>query len=162
MTSLETNIFPITNLAELSSEYKLYRIKGLSKSQNEYYQNRQTIIEKLSYKLQNPVTIIERDGVPHLVVLNTGAVPPQNMAGVRATVAFEQYPGLFKLDYTIRSLENDIICLRFLDFMIQSPLRVNKELWSPGAGQPYFKVTPEQPRDDTNTGELDWLSLIHI
>lgn len=158
MTSLETNIFPITNLTELSSEYKLYRIKGLSKSQDEYYQNCQIIIERLSYRLQNPVTIIERDDAPHLVVLNTGAVPPQNLAVVRATVAFEQCPGVFKLDYSVRSPENDIICLRFLDFMIQSPLRDNKELWSPGAGQPFFKVTPDQPRDNSNTGELEWYS----
>ena len=158
MTNLETNIFPITNLAELSSEYKLYRIKGLSTSQEEYYQNRQIIIERLSYRLQNPVTVIERDGTPHLVVLNTGVVPPQNMAVVRATVIFEPCPGVFKLDYSVRSPENDIICLRFLDFMIQSPLRANKELWQPGAGQPYFKVTPEQPRNGTGDSELDWYS----
>lgn len=158
MTNLESNIFPITNLSQLSSEYKLYRIKGLAKSQDEYYQNRQIIIERLSYRLQNPVTIIERDGAPHLVVLNTGAVPPQNMAVVRTTVTFEQCSGVFKLDYTVRSPENDIICLRFLDFIIQFPIRSNKELWSPGAGQPFFKVTPERIQNNGNTSELDWYS----
>lgn len=138
MTNLETNVFPIINLSELSSEYLLYQIKGLDRSQGEYYQNCQSIIEKLSYRLQNPVTIIEKNGVPHLVVLNDGKVPPAHMNVVRTTVIFERCPGVFQLDYTVRSRENDIICLRFLDFLIQAPLYANQELWQPGAGQPFF------------------------
>lgn len=155
MTSLETNIFPITNLTDLISEYKLYRIKGLNKDQSEYYQNCQTIIEKLSYRMQNPVTVIEREGVAHLVVLNDGKEPPPNMALVRATVVFEAWPGIFKLDYTVRSPENDTICLRFLDFIIQAPLYANKELWQPGAGQPFFKKSAEKPQDHEPASDLN-------
>lgn len=155
MASLETNIFPITNLAELSSEYKLYRIKGLTKSHSEYYQNCQTIIEKLSYRLQNPVTIVERDGAPHLVVLNDGKEPPPNFALVRVTVSFERIPGVLKVNYTLRSPENDTICLRFLDFIIQSPLYANQELWQPAAGQPFFKKVPDQPRDDERASDIN-------
>ena len=47
MTGLETNIFPITNLAELSSTYRLYLIRGLRQDQAEYHQNRQIIARKL-------------------------------------------------------------------------------------------------------------------
>lgn len=155
MTSLETNIFPIINLSELSSEYKLYRIKGLDKEQTEYYQNRQTIIEKLSYRMQNPVTVVERDDVPHLVVLNDGKEPPPNITLVRATVVFERCPGIFKLDYTVRSPENDTICLRFLDFIIQSPLYANKELWQPGAGQPFFKKIAERLHDGEPSSDMN-------
>ncbi|MEN4012456.1 MAG: hypothetical protein ROW48_10510 [Bellilinea sp.] len=147
MSKLETNIFPITNLCDLTSEYKLFEIKGLIKAQNEYYQNRQLIIEKLSYQLKNPVTVIERNGDPYLVVLNDGKEPPQHLALVRTTVTFVQLPGIHKLDYSIRSDENDTICLRFLDFLIQAPLYSNKELWQPGAGQPFFTKSP----DDKNT-----------
>jgi len=49
MTGLETNIFPITNLDDLSSAYRLYRIRGLRKDQGEYHQNRQIIARKLSF-----------------------------------------------------------------------------------------------------------------
>lgn len=155
MNNLETNIFPIINLSELSSDYKLYRIKGLDKSHNEYWQNRQAIIEKLSYKLQNAVTVIERDDLPYLVVLNEGKEPPPHLSLIRATVSFEQYPGIFKLDYRIRSRENDTICLRFLDFLIQSPLYINPELWQPGAGQPFFKKTPDI---DDGSGDIQRFS----
>lgn len=158
MTNLMTNIFPITNLSELSSEYMLYKIKGLNRSQGEYYQNWQSIIEKLSYRLQNPVTIIEKEGVPYLVVLNDGKIPPPHLGVLRATVIFERCPGVFKLNYTIRSYENDIICLRFLDFLIQAPLYTNQELWQPGAGQPFFKKIADSLDDSIGQKDMQRFS----
>ena len=101
------------------------------------------------------MTIIERDGTPYLVVLNDGKEPPPYLALVRVTVSFEPIPDVMKLDYTLRSPENDTICLRFLDFIIQSPLYANQELWQPGAGQPFFKKVAEQPRNGGDTGEIN-------
>lgn len=37
MYTLETNVFPITNLAGLTTRYRLCRIVGLRKDQSEYY-----------------------------------------------------------------------------------------------------------------------------
>src|SRR5690606_31521508 len=62
------NIFPITNLNQLSSKYTLYTIRGLASAPDEYYQNCQTIIRRLSFTMRSPVTIIHRDGTPFLVV----------------------------------------------------------------------------------------------
>ncbi len=64
---IESNVFPFLNLAELATQYRLYEIRGLKK-QTEYYQNRQTLIHRLSYQLKHPVAIIELDGKPCLVV----------------------------------------------------------------------------------------------
>ena len=105
MANLVTNIYPITNLSMLSSEYLLYQIKGLDRSQGEYYQNCQAIIEKLSYRLQNPVTIIEKEGAPYLVVLNDGKVPPPYLGVVRTTVIFERCPGYFSSLYGLIPLK---------------------------------------------------------
>ena len=142
MTGLETNIFSILNLKELSSEYRLYRIKGLNADQNEYYQNCQHIKRKLSFRLQKPVTIIEREKTPYLVVRADAGEPPSPFPLVRTAVYFEPYPGNIQIDYSVRSSENDEICLRFLQFMLQEPLRSHPDLWQPAAGQPFFKKTP--------------------
>ncbi len=141
--SLETNIFRIVNLAALSSKYKLYRIKGLNNAPDEYYQNRQNIIRKLSFSLKAPITIIDRDEMPYLVVSNTAKEPPNNLPVVRTNVTFEPYPGEFILDYTLRTPENDRICTRFLDFWLQGVLFARSDLWQPSAGKAFFRKSTE-------------------
>src|SRR5262249_34852302 len=62
---------------------------------------------------------------------------------IRVAVQFELVSEKLRLDYAERSPENDEICLRFLQFTLQAPLRSHPQLWQPGAGQPFFKKTPE-------------------
>jgi len=76
MSVRETNLFPITNLSELSAAYRLYRIRGLRPEHPPHFQNRQALISRLSFRLRNPVTIIDRQGTPHLVVRDDGEEPP--------------------------------------------------------------------------------------
>jgi hypothetical protein len=140
--SLETNIFRITNADALSSTYKLYRIKGLNNAPDEYYKNRQNIIRKLSFSLKAPVTIIDREGSPHLVV-RSDATPPANLSVVGTVVTFELSPGELPLDFSDRSTENDKICIRFLDFWIQGVLFEHGDLWQPSAGQAFFRKNSE-------------------
>lgn len=142
MTGLEMNVFPIENLGDLASEYRLYRIRGLRKDQVEYHQNKQILIRKLSYGLRSPVTIIERNGEAHLVLRVDASEPPSPFPVVRATVLFERVVGSMQLDYRARSPENDEICLRFLQFMLQNPLTNSPSLWQPGSGKPFFEKRP--------------------
>src|SRR5688500_12196031 len=142
MAGIETNIFPITNLAALSSRYRRYRVKGLTPDQAEYYQNRQHLNRKLSYMLKKPVVVVEHEGAPHVVVRDDAGEWPSPLELVRTFVRFEPVPGTFDLDYTARSPENDEICLRFLQFMLQAPLHSHPELWQPKAGQAFFRKEP--------------------
>jgi hypothetical protein len=144
MTGLESNIFAITNLSELSSVYRLYKIRGLGREHPQYYQNRQAITRKLSYSLKKPVTVVECDGYPRLVVPDDSPEPPSPFHLVRTVVYFDPIPGTRSLDYTVRNEENDAICLRFLQFIIQAPLNANARLWQPGSGQPFFEKTPAE------------------
>ncbi len=148
--SLETNVFPILNLADLSSAYRLYRIRGLTKGHRQYYQNQQIITRKLSYTLRSPATIIERDNLPHLVLRDDAPEPESPFQLVRSIVYFDPVPGIRPLDFTLRDPENDAICLRFLQFMLQAPLSANPKLWQPGAGQPFFEKSPAQQLDKLN------------
>jgi hypothetical protein len=142
MTGLETNVFPVVNLHALSSTYRLYHIRGLTRDQSEFHQNCQTLTRDLSYKLQAPVMVVEHEGAPHLAVYGEMVEPPSPFLLVRTGVRFERIPGVFTLDYSVRSRENDELCLRFLQFMLQAPLHRRPDLWQPQPGQPFFGKTP--------------------
>jgi hypothetical protein len=154
-SSTGTNDFVLKNLVDLTSKYREYRILGLSRdtqdvrNRNEYYQNCQHIIRKLSYTLRKPVTIIERMGAPHLIVPAEVAVMPTSLTLVRnKIVRFEPLAETLELDYTKRTPENDTICLRFLEFLIQAPLHNHPDLWQPKTGAPFFKKTAEDSPSD--------------
>jgi alkylated DNA nucleotide flippase Atl1 len=142
MNTLETNVFPITNLSQLSAGYRLYRIRGLRAEQSEFFQNQQALVRRLSYRLKSPVTIITRDGEPHLAVRDDAPEPPSPISLVRATAYLDRVPGDFRLDFTARSPETDPICLRFLQFVLQEPLRRDARLWQPSSGRPFFFKEP--------------------
>ena len=142
MPGIESNVFPITNLASLTSRYRLYRVRGLSPDQPEYYHNRQLLIRKLSYTLKKPVTVVDYEGGPHVVVRDDASAVPASLELVRAFVRLDAVDGTFDLDYTKRSPQNDEICLRFLQFMLQQPLYSQPELWQPKAGHAFFNKQP--------------------
>ena len=142
-SGLETNIFPIQNLNELSSRYRLYLIRGLRPEQEEYYQNVALLKRRLSYSLKTPITVVVRGNLPYLVVKDDEEVDlPSPYVLVRTPIRFERCDETFDLDYTLRSPENDEICLRFLQFMIQEPLRRYRQLWQSGSGLPFFLREP--------------------
>lgn len=145
--STETNIFPITNLHELASRYRLYEIRGLKNAPDEYYSNIQRIIRRLSFGLRSPVTVIQRDDAAFLVV-EEGKEPPATLAVVRTTVRFDLDSDVLDLDYAVRTPANDIICRRFLDFAVQGVLFRNSALWQPAPGRPFFEKEGEFLTDD--------------
>lgn len=142
MSIIETNIYSIENLDALNSDYNLYRIRGLERRDTEYFQNKDEISRKLSYKLKKPALVIERAGGPQLV-LPTGAQPPPSLSLVRTQVRFDEIQESLSLDYTKRNPETDEICLRFLNFLaIQRKYYNNGRLWQPRSGQPFFEYEP--------------------
>jgi hypothetical protein len=138
VTALETNVFPITNLAELSAGYRLYRVRGLRSDQAEFFQNQQALLRRLSYQLHSPVTVVTIDDEPHVAVRGDDPEPPSPVNLVRATAYLDPVPGDFNLDFVTRSAGTDPICLRFLQFVLREPLRRDARLWQPSSGRPYF------------------------
>lgn len=140
---IESNVFPLLNLAELATRYRLYEIRGL-KHHAEYYQNQQILVHRLSYLLKHPVTIIEYDEKPFLVVSDDAPEPPERFQVIRGVVYFKSIGTTLTLDYSLRTPQNDEICRRFLHFMVQSYLFENAQLWQPSAGKPFFEKVPHQ------------------
>ena len=141
MSPLETNIYSITNLDDLSARYRLAEVAGLRPDHAEYFQNRHTLQRRLSYLLKKPVLVVERDDIPFVVVPEQVSVLPAEVELVRVVVQLRLRDERFHLDYTKRG-PDDPIALRFLHFLIQAPLGRDARLWQPQSGRPFFERTP--------------------
>jgi len=150
MSELETNIYRITNLRDLASTYRTYRVVNLHRDQEEYFQNCQQLTRKLSFKLRSPAAVIDRGDEAILVVKQDSPEPPKEMFVVRAQVQFEPMDENIHLDYTTRSPENDAIAIRFLSFLVQSPLYNRPGLWQPGSGKSFFERQPHRQGEQLN------------
>ncbi|MYK19691.1 hypothetical protein F4055_16235 [Candidatus Poribacteria bacterium] len=139
---METNIFPVLNTKELGFEYSTYRVRNLRRDQDEYFQNKESLIRILSFQLGAPVQVVERDGEPYLVIPSDDTEVPKKVSLVRTVVYLEKVAGNTRLDFMARNPENDVICLRFVQFMLQAPLWRDSRLWQPSAGMPYFEKRP--------------------
>src|SRR5262245_27742850 len=132
----EVNVYSISNLHELSSSYRLYQIRGLSPDQNEYHQNKQSIVRRVSFALRAPATIIKRDGSDFLVLpADCREVPPSPFILFRGLVVEFIPKEVFELDFAKSERETDDIRTRFLQFEIQSSLFRNPKLWQPESGK---------------------------
>ena len=61
MNMQETNIFLIENLEDLNCRYNLYKIRGLHPNSEEYYRNKQLLINILRSKTQTPIQPYKSD-----------------------------------------------------------------------------------------------------
>jgi hypothetical protein len=145
MSKIETNIFPILNVGELTGQYDTYRVRNLRRDQDEYFQNRESLVRDLSFKLQVPVQIIEREHEHYLVVRDDAADVPAKVGLVRTYVYLDKVDSGTALHFRVRSPENDAICLRFVQFMLQAPLRRNTRLWQPAAGMASVGIKALRP-----------------
>jgi hypothetical protein len=144
MTDIETNIFPVLNIGALTLRYDTYRVRGLRRDHDEYFQNRDSLTRDLSFRLKVPVQIVERAGEPCLVVPDGTANLPEKFALVRTYVYFDKIASGTPLDFSARTPEDDLICLRFIQFMIQAPLWRDTRLWQPSSGMGFFEKTPAE------------------
>ncbi|MBX9784318.1 MAG: hypothetical protein K2X48_13590 [Chitinophagaceae bacterium] len=140
-----TNIFKIENLSELSAQYRIFDIKGLTKGKD-YQENKQFLIKKFSNTLRHPVTIIEIGGEPKLIVKNDADILKKinpEYDGGRLYPHFNLSDKIFDIDFANPSDDVKKICLRFLQFDLNGELKKNSNLWQPGTGEPFFLKTPE-------------------
>jgi len=142
MNTLETNIFSIGNLSELSSRYRLYRVRGLSKDQEDYHKNLNSLVTKCSRDLLSPVTAIERDGSPWLVVCEGDSEPKSPQMLIRRSVYLDKSAETLVVDFGRLSQETLPIAVRFLQFATQGALRRRSHLWQPNGGGAFFEKRP--------------------
>jgi hypothetical protein len=143
----ETNIFRIENLEKLTADYVLFEIIGLNGVDDDFDNNIQYIVKKLSYSLKHPVTTINKSGKPFLVVRNEreiiAKVPSEYLVKRDEIVYFQKVDEIFKLDFVNYTDATKPIILRFLQFDIQTEMNKNTRLWQPSSGEAFFSKDAE-------------------
>lgn len=140
--TLETNIFRFIGLEGLNTKCRLYAIRGLSKDHDEYHENRSAIARILSYRMRSPVTTIEIEDEPYLVLREGDDEPPSPLQLVRGVAHFDRVDRTLALDFGNPTQETADICRRFLQWAVDTALYSNRDLWRPGAGRPFFEKVP--------------------
>ncbi|SFH36983.1 argonaute/piwi family protein [Pedobacter insulae] len=142
----ETVIFPINNLHLFTSDYVLYEICGMNDNDEDYDSNIQFIVKSLSYKLKHPVTAINKENKPFLVIRNENEiimrVPEEYIVKRDVMVCFKKLNQVFRIDFLNYDESTKNIILRFLQFDIQSELNKNRSLWQPGSGDAFYNENP--------------------
>ena len=158
MSMIEANIFAIENLDALKTDYVLYQIRGLTRGDNEYFQNKDEITGKLSYDLRMPALVIERNGHPHLVLPADAPDPPQSLSLVRAQVYFDKLEESLTLDYSKRTPETDDICLSFLNFFaIKAGFGVISAYGYLGPASSSLSINRSKPQGDSTSSRASLL-----
>lgn len=145
MATLGSNIFCFEGLEQLTQRVRVVRVLGLERRQSDYFQNRNRLGE-LSRRVRKPVTFIERNGSPLLIVPMDTLLPTTFNVPGRA-LALEPTEETFELSFSARDPEMDPVRLRILNFLLQNPLHHDPNLWQPHAGGPWFYLTPELTRE---------------
>lgn len=139
----ETNVFPITNLKDLSANYRLLEVIGLRSTGDDYDSNIQFITKKLSFSLRHPVIVIHRDNVPYLVVKDNQeileAIPNEGFEAKKGEYVYFQDTGESQyIDFESQDPSEKQIILRFLQFDISGEIRKDNRLWQPRTGDAFF------------------------
>ena len=147
MGQIETNVFPILNLAELKSQYRRYRIKGLTSGQVDYDRNVQLLIRDLSQRLKSPVAVTADGAESFLIVAVDSGEPPSPFQVSTTTAYFEPTSETTTLDYVNPTPDTEQVCMRFLQFMINGLFYHDRRYWQPSSGYPQFEREPILTRE---------------
>lgn len=151
-TELQTNLFVIENVHELNCEYRLFSIRGLDDPESDDYEkNAQYLVAHISRNQHMPAIICYKNGKAHLAIPIGYPDPPETVSLVRAQARLEPLLGTYPLRFDKRDVETDPLCVRFLQFALQSPLWESRQLWQPSAGMPFFS---KQPTRTINTVDM--------
>lgn len=138
-----TNIYLIENLADLSCDYRLYGVRGISSSSPEYEKNRQKLVDTLSVKSRSPCALHSVDGQMYIAQPVGYSDLPEEVQLVRAQAILTKVDGTRKLDFNKLTKSDIHLAIRFLQFSLQDPLFRSTGLWQPGAGLPFYHKIPD-------------------
>lgn len=135
---LATNVFPIENAAELETDFRLFRVRGLDSSQQEYHANRSRLELELK-RAARAASVVYEDGDELLAAVHAKVDEvPRSFNLVRANIRLDDLDEVRTVSFRNSNDEDAPFCLHVLHFLIQGFLEKERDLWQPGSGKPYF------------------------
>ena len=139
-----TNVYLIDNQNELKCTYKLYRIRGLDSTSEEYDKNAQILSDKLSRITKSPCESIKENGDLYIAQPIGSTEPPEKFTVIRGEALIEPTDIERELDFGNLKDEDIKLAIRFLKFYLDGPLHNNLYLWRPGAGRAFYQKVPDE------------------
>lgn len=148
MTTLETNVFPISDFGGLQATYVVLRAKGVEPEHDEYHENCQRLQKRASRLCAGPaVTLKRQDGAYLAVPAQCMAQLPAGIWLTRAQAKFEKTGEQIDVNFSHPRPEAELIATRFLQSALRETLRESNFLWQPGSGSIFFE---KDSRDGTD------------
>jgi|Deesub1362A_J573_1020465.scaffolds.fasta_scaffold16725_1 hypothetical protein len=151
MEFIETNIYPIKNLEELSCKYKNYQIRGLSPDSEDFYKNFQLLANRLSNITKSPCVPYTTEKGVFIAQPDGHQEPPESLDLIRTSVRIER-SGIRELDFDSLNSTDKVLALRFLQSNIQRTFYEFSNLWQPKSGYPFYNKFPDKK---FSTSEVD-------
>lgn len=144
----DSNIYKLEGLQTLSASYRLFEVHGNVETGPAYYSGVTRLQRSLTRQYQQPFAVIERGDVLLLAVPEAVTDQIATHHNLVRWVAHLQACGeTIEIDCSVDGDELDPIRLRFLDFVIQTPLYKSNDLWRPRAGDAFYFRKPESVKE---------------
>ncbi|RAZ72992.1 hypothetical protein [Mesorhizobium atlanticum] len=145
---LETNLYRLGGLETVVARYRLFEIMGNDVPGSLYYAGVTRLQRTLTRQYQRPFAILQRGDTMNLAV-------PEDVADnialhhnlVRWVASLEPVGDTVEIDCSADGDALDPIRLRFLNFIVQTPLYKNNGLWRPRSGDAFYHRDPASSRD---------------
>jgi hypothetical protein len=147
MNILETNAFQIVNPEDFSASYRLYRVRGLSSEQEDYFRNLSILTIKLRREMRSPVCSLTHDNEAHVAIREGDGEPRSPHSLVRRSVYLDKTSNSFLLNLAKLDEKTLPIAVRFLQSAIDEALQARHDFWRPGAGGAHLDKTPSDIRN---------------
>jgi len=144
MSYIETNIYLIENPEQLGCKYRIYRVRGLSQTSEDYHKNLQFLVSKVSRKTNSPCIAYTTDQGTFIAQPDGYKELPESLNLVRVTVKIEKEPELKELRFDSLNSITAKLAVRFLQGSIEKKFYGSHSLWQPRPGHPFYHKLPDQ------------------
>ncbi|NEI74311.1 hypothetical protein GR212_32670 [Rhizobium lusitanum] len=151
---LETNLYKLGGLETVTARYKLFDVLGSDPGGPEYFAGVTRLQRTLTRQYQRPFAVLQRGDIMQLAApedIADSLVSHHNM--VRWVAQLEPSGDTIEIDCSVDGDEFDPIRLKFLNFIVQTPLYNNTELWRPRAGDAFYGRQPTSSREGVDIFE---------
>ena len=133
------SMFEITNLDELSTQYRLLEVTNLPKGDS-YDKNANRLTTGIAYEIQQPVALVRQKDRHYLALPGDSKLPKLSRPLMPHVVELVPQDGTHDLDFTALNDITGPIAINWLHYAIRGELYRDRRLW--GAGRAYYRKRP--------------------
>ena len=145
---IETNLYRLVGLETVTARYRLFEIRGNDVPEAQYYAGVTRLQRTLTRDFQRPFALVKSGDTMRLAAPEDVADQiPTDYNLVRWVASLRPVGDTIEIDCSVDGDDLDPVRLRFLNFIVQTPLYRSNDLWRPRAGDAFYHREPAEIRD---------------